>query len=578
MHTHHPASPISFGAEPRPLFGWFHPPWPPAQRRGVVVCNPIGDDAVRSHRVLRHLAERLQRAGFAVLRFDFDGTGDSAGDERDPDRVGTWLGDVGRAVERLRSETGVARVSLVGLRLGATLAAAAAAARDDIDAVILWRPYPSGGAFVDDVTRLHEVHRRLEPAGFALPAPVGWDAGGREALGFVLTTPTIAALERIDLSKLTTAPARRALVVGSGAASETRVATALRALGCAVDEARADDRFLVTIAHKATLPASDLDAMVAWLAAPVAVDDAPTATRAPAPRADLDGGREAPLSFAGVGPLFGILAAPARCDRERPAVVLVNAGTVHRIGPHRMYVRLARRLADAGFFVLRMDLSGIGDSPAPPGAVENLCYPRDAVADVRAGMHALTARLGARRFALVGLCSGGDIALQTALVDERVHAVVIMNPRTFGLDDLGLVESYQRPRYYAEALTDGRRLGRLCRGEVDVRRAVRGLAENLARLVDRHRAARAAAADGSDPPTSLGRLVARGVDTALIVAEHDPGVSYSDHLFPRGMRALVRLSGFRRIDLPGTDHTFTSVWAQAHVNELVVRHLAERYA
>ena len=95
--------PFLFGPPERPRFGWHHPPVGASRACGVVVCNPIGDDAIRAHRALRHLAERLAAAGFAVLRFDFDGTGDSSGDEREPGRVRAWLDDVPLAIDALRA-------------------------------------------------------------------------------------------------------------------------------------------------------------------------------------------------------------------------------------------------------------------------------------------------------------------------------------------------------------------------------------------------------------------------------------------------------------------------------------------
>ncbi|HEY5089012.1 MAG TPA: alpha/beta hydrolase, partial [Polyangia bacterium] len=88
----------------------------------MILCNPIGDDLIRAHRAFRHLAEALANSGFPVLRFDFDGTGDSAGDERDPDRVATWRADIKRAAAELRARSGVQALALVGLKLGATLA------------------------------------------------------------------------------------------------------------------------------------------------------------------------------------------------------------------------------------------------------------------------------------------------------------------------------------------------------------------------------------------------------------------------------------------------------------------------
>ena len=78
MNPPRAAVPLFFGAASRSLFGWYHAPAEPRRATGVVICNPIGDDDVRAHRPLRHLAERLARAGLAVLRFDFDGTGDSS--------------------------------------------------------------------------------------------------------------------------------------------------------------------------------------------------------------------------------------------------------------------------------------------------------------------------------------------------------------------------------------------------------------------------------------------------------------------------------------------------------------------
>jgi pimeloyl-ACP methyl ester carboxylesterase len=66
-----------------------------------------------------------------VLRFDFRGCGDSEGDEA---VAGTdaWRDDIGTAVEELKRRAGAARVALAGLRLGGTLAAQAAAGRDDV--------------------------------------------------------------------------------------------------------------------------------------------------------------------------------------------------------------------------------------------------------------------------------------------------------------------------------------------------------------------------------------------------------------------------------------------------------------
>ena len=62
--------------------------------------------------------------------------------------------------------------------------------------------------------------------------------------------------------------------------------------------------------------------------------------------------------------LTGIVAAPDNYPKTdiKPAVVLLNAGILHRVGPYRLHVDLARKLVSMNFTVLRFDLSGMPTS------------------------------------------------------------------------------------------------------------------------------------------------------------------------------------------------------------------------
>ena len=63
--------------------------------------------------------------------------------------------------------------------------------------------------------------------------------------------------------------------------------------------------------------------------------------------------------------LVGIVTLPAESSPvDRPGIVILNAGVLHRVGPNRVHVQMARALAELGFTVLRFDLSSIGDSRA----------------------------------------------------------------------------------------------------------------------------------------------------------------------------------------------------------------------
>ena len=68
--------------------------------------------------------------------------------------------------------------------------------------------------------------------------------------------------------------------------------------------------------------------------------------------------------------LVGIITAPDPPAR-RAAIVLVTAGVSPKSGPFRLYAELARRMARDGFWALRFDLGGIGDS-RPAGTAEPL--------------------------------------------------------------------------------------------------------------------------------------------------------------------------------------------------------------
>jgi dienelactone hydrolase len=203
--------------------------------------------------------------------------------------------------------------------------------------------------------------------------------------------------------------------------------------------------------------------------------------------------------------------------------------------------------------VLRIDLSGIGDSPvamgdpqrvphSPPAGddgIENVTYPRDGYDDIQAAMSFLGDRLGAPRVILAGLCSGGDFAFQMGLRDARVADALILNPRTFCVNDLAEVET-----------------------------------GNFASVIA---AAAGAKREAVPVPVSLRAMVERGVHTLLVVTEKDPGVHYVDTHWGDAMRALTELPGFHREDIPGADHNFTSLWSQERLAELCAEHLRRRY-
>ena len=128
--------------------------------------------------------------------------------------------------------------------------------------------------------------------------------------------------------------------------------------------------------------------------------------------------------------LFGI-----RCDptppvghavEPLPAVLFLSMAAESSIGPARQWVEIARRLARDGFSSIRLDLSGIGESPTRPGQAERVLFAPYALQDIEDAARGASPD-EATNVALVGVCSGAYAALAAApLMHPR--AAVSINP------------------------------------------------------------------------------------------------------------------------------------------------------
>ncbi|OQB27598.1 MAG: Alpha/beta hydrolase family protein [Chloroflexi bacterium ADurb.Bin180] len=157
------------------------------RRTAVLLCYPWGDEYQRFHRAFRQLALLLNGAGFTVLRFDWTGCGDSAGEPADW-TLERWRQDALTAAAALRERTEARPLAVVGLRLGATLAALAAPALPDLRALVLWDVVADGAAYLRE---LRKLQRTMLARAHVLEFPPGEPtqqahARGEESLGFPL--------------------------------------------------------------------------------------------------------------------------------------------------------------------------------------------------------------------------------------------------------------------------------------------------------------------------------------------------------------------------------------------------------
>lgn len=271
---------------------------------------------------------------------------------------------------------------------------------------------------------------------------------------------------------------------------------------------------------------------------------------------------ESTASFGRERNLVGTITRPAHLpDAPAVAVVLLNAGVIGRAGPHRINVRIARALAQVGIPSIRFDLSGLGDSTRPS---EPLPYEQQAIDDIRQAMDHLGHATGAKRFGLVGFCSGSDHGHATAVVDPRLRDLLLFDPYPHPTRLTHLIRLLTRAR------------------EMNPWQLLRSVIRVLSRQVRQRLGARPAAGGTHARPASsrptperaayaetLCQLLADQARIRMVYS--GSGLYWYNHAsqFHRGFAAWPALQAIPVDHLPFLDHTLGDVRMQNHFVDLV---------
>lgn len=513
-------------------------------RGGAVILPPIGYAYWSAHRTLRVLAEKLACEGQIVLRLDYEGVGDSAGGQWDPERLARWRVSVQIAAAEL-ARLGCSDLTLVGVRLGATIALLEGSTVD-ARTIVAWAPVVSGRRFVKE-TRL-----------LSTPVPRPYLPHGTDAAvvaaGTVFTSATLTEIAALELTKMTEAPAPSALLVNgtrldalAGRLTDLGVRTKQMVLG-------GGETALETPAEYATVPTDIVDGIAGWVSGECAVGARGTGT---------DSGGVEPVTrdetgqipFAGLmlrerivtlgqSGLLGVMTERPDADTEQAMIVFLNSGSESHIGPGRAWVEYARALAHAGRRCLRVDFSGWGESPddghAPGRPYDQHCE-HDTVMIVRA-----LRELGHRRVVLVGLCASAWVALR-AISREPVAAVVALNPQL-----------YWQPGDPVEATMQETRLRRAPQRRCEELGRRVGLWSLLDSLGYRPWAARWLD-DLSEGPTPV----------LLAFAEGDDGIEFLRNRLSRQLRRVASSGRLTVLEMPEIDHSMHRVWLRSTVVQTI---------
>ncbi|MGH8821509.1 MAG: alpha/beta fold hydrolase [Rhodoferax sp.] len=554
----------------------------------------MGYEANCTYEAYTQLAENLANAGFDVLRFDYHGTGDSAGSDADAHRVRAWIDSTTLAIHELKQLAGVSSISLFGVRLGATLAAHAASELGGIESMVMWAPCATGRAFARELRAASAS--RSEPESSSAPDNI-------EAFGHLYTAETLQDLNALDCQRLDPPPAKRVMMIGRDdmPSGEGPLPGRYKEMGVDITYAPLPGYAgMMRDPHEAMIERPTLARIVDWFCA---IPPSPNnhtlqnvlVARPPSiVNAVSENVREIPLKYGPAQSLFGILTEPTERathgQRSETVVLMINVGGHCHTGPSRIYVNMARSWAASGYRAFRLDVNGIGDSRSQADlSACNLTslYSTDYTADVRAAIDCLAAQ-GCKKFIIMGICSGSYIAFHTTQADVRVNGQILLNSlrleppndnrRDHWESASQATTTYKGPRHYLRALSDPIVYKRAVLGQVNVRYIAIGLVKRYQAIVAA-RLRRAAnrllqrTQDEAGTLHTMKRLTARGVNTLVIVAADDPARDFIDFNFGKNANYMHKSPNFQLIVMKDADHTFSTQQNQCFAATLICDYL-----
>ncbi|MBK8618747.1 MAG: alpha/beta hydrolase [Anaerolineales bacterium] len=585
------------------LLSWCHLPEKPTNH-AVIICPPVGHEFINSYRGLRHLAGGLAEAGLTVFRIEYQGVGDSSGLDTDPDRMRNWLKSIEHAYEFVK-QRGVEHISLVGLRMGATLAATLAETLE-LEALLCWVPVVEGRRYIREMLALQKTG---ENAGLDV------DSSSLEGGGFLITRETMNEITSISLGQINPQKAKHVRLFNSPdmpVPNELieRWSSTLKNFQHTSLPGYAD---MMSLPHHSRVPLDAIQQITDCLLnisvekkeisrTPFLALEHHQETRfdcytyGSSAKESMDAGGGFPVAeticrFSNET-LFGIFSQPLLRDGERkPTILLLNAGSVHRIGPNRNYIYITRQLLSMGFRVMRMDFLGLGDSVHPNPAKENDPYLPEALENIRDAIQYLKDTFGVQEIIPMGLCSGAYASFQTALHldDDSIQEIIPVNPLTFhwreGMSlDASPAEYYMDWGAYRQSMWKKDRWKQLLRGEKNIKHILKTLPMVLELkiiavfkpLVNRLRRLMGAR-DVEDLALDLELISKKGVAIRFFISESDPGYQLLIEGAGKTVKKLMEKKVVEVSFIPKANHNFSSHLGRSRLLAQVGQYFSSRY-
>ncbi len=466
-----------------------------------------------SRAVVARQARLLAAQGWYVVTLDYYGTGDSEGDISEAD-VALWTEDVAAALAWLR-QVDRKDVVLWGLRFGAVLAGHFVETFPDKqpDRLLLWKPVLDGKLMMNQFFRIKQMGEMMHNSG---EKKTNWFKAALEGemvevAGYPITPQLVRSISALKMADMT---AIRILATYWAEPGSLQLSPAVQKLTGTWDvvESLVCESSTFWLSPDCYDSPALLRHTTSWACEPYTsirqanevsvVNGVAKANEAPkanevsvvngvakaneAPKAnevsaanEVTKAIEVPLQIAsGQKSLSAILHLPGEDRSQRIchlAVVIVVGGPQYRVGSHRQFVLLARKLAAEGIAVLRFDVSGMGDSKGEKKPFDRLDQ------EIKAAVDCVFEQVnGLSGAVLWGLCDGASASLIYAPSDRRIQGLVLLNP---WLENDQAKAKARLTQYYLQRALSVDLWRKMLSGQMHLLQSVREFGTSLRRVV-----------------------------------------------------------------------------------------------
>jgi len=546
---------------------------------GIVIFVPaIGTDYNNSYRSFRALRGLLAEQGIANLTMDYLNTGNSSNGINESNKINSMQHSVESVVNWAKNYYSIENIILVGFKFGATLATIVAE-KLGIRNLVIWSPVLKGKNLLREIKLLESSSEtNHEPSGLLEYSGLSFNEQDEEAI-------SLLDFSQYELHKST----RVLAIIDSTSKRLVKILDQWKD-DIALDYySSKETEHLLVDAHFSKVALETNAAILHWIKDTLPQEKS-TGLQIPIEglksELKVDFNLFETHSFS-QNNYFVTVTNKEKAPSSHPRVIFLNSGSNHQVGPHRLYVTLSRSIAAQGYEVVRLDMPGLGETPAIVNETENDSYMPEPTKFLETWYKETFD--DNKPIILIGLCSGAFHSFKAVAESQTmpIQGGLLINPLTFyweegmSIDDAPSI-SFGKWNWYKQSMKDWRRWKKLLSGKVALKPVFNVIKERIASEIASRKS------QSTESEQQEGFIVSKNVAQSIneiaekerflrfIFSNNDPGLDILMSQAKKAVKASMKSQRLSINVIANADHTFSRAAARKKLDEEVLALLTEK--